>query len=417
MTLQVPTLRTWEVVTVEEIECTLLRIASGQKGSSATIRSIEEQFPAIDVLESLQSIYERLNGDEAKWLTRYILKDYGAIFLPDSWDMEAGILGLPNVAKITLNLFSKPPPVEALLGTRVVKGHLSPRHFHEVASLGSQLKDGGWPRRLLVHSREASPISQPLRFAKGVLTPQIVLPDQASRRAPKAPGPNSPIINTLKLQNTPVTVSHGEGVLPSSTTLVPYNTTIYGSCSQLRPVLGSITSNVSKKSQDMSENAKHGARKPRQLVSFGGTGVCQLSRTSACPLANCILILSPCVAAMAHVSRELLHWHGTLFTRSARSLANPAFPVSCPRTQLRYRKIILINTHNRIKTVDFLREVQNLKLQLKVCKGKRKSNREKIWTKEWLEVYDWRLLEAIGKIDQGKVYNYDVWKRNFIGTI
>lgn len=73
--------------------------------------------------------------------------------------------------------------------------------------------------------------------------------------------------------------------------------------------------------------------------------------------------------------------------------------------------------HNRLQTVEFLREVQNLSLETLATQGKRKRNREEVMVKEWIEVYDWRILEAAAKIDQGKEYDYDVWKRNFIGTV
>jgi len=35
--------------------------------------------------------------------------------------------------------------------------------------------------------------------------------------------------------------------------------------------------------------------------------------------------------------------------------------------------------------------------------------------KEYVEVYDWRLLEIIKKSDKGKKLGYDVWKRCWIG--
>ena len=37
--------------------------------------------------------------------------------------------------------------------------------------------------------------------------------------------------------------------------------------------------------------------------------------------------------------------------------------------------------------------------------------------KESVEFYDWRLLEYISKIEQGKEYEYDTWDRYFMHRI
>lgn len=434
--MKVPSLRTWEIVTVEEIECTLLRIASLQSTSSSAVRSISNHFAPLDIIESLQGIYERLDGRDAKWLTRYIMKDYRAIFLPDSWEMEAGRLGMPNVASITLNMFSKHPPGATMLqGTRIIKAHPWPQNRKPISPSGLQLGENGWPRRTILRSREASPISQPISFAKGVLTPAVAESNTTTGTALPFSCLHGSMANNTLSTSCNCTRNACESVLnnrqspnaeepdavrtTSSQNDLPSSVTIQKPASNQRSVLSPMSSNVSRNRQratahSLSMKVPAHAQK---LLSSAGTGVCQLSKDKSCPFSRCIFIPAPCVAAMSRVSTELLAWHGAMFAKSPKLLICPDFPVFCPKTHMRYRKIILINTHNRVKTVEFLREVQNLKLQVKVPKGKRKRRREHVWTKEWLEVYDWRLLEAVGKIDQGKIYDYDVWKRNFIGTI
>jgi hypothetical protein len=61
-------------------------------------------------------------------------------------------------------------------------------------------------------------------------------------------------------------------------------------------------------------------------------------------------------------------------------------------------KIALVETREKEPTVDFLKRIRRLNL---MRKGK----------KEWVEVYDWRLLEYITKIEQGKEYSYGPWAR------
>ena len=77
---------------------------------------------------------------------------------------------------------------------------------------------------------------------------------------------------------------------------------------------------------------------------------------------------------------------------------------------------MLVDMHNRKETVDFLSNIEDLNLKHRVKKGKR-DGKGRMWTKEYVEVYDWKLVEAIAKIDLGKEFDYDPWQRHFVGPI
>ena len=138
--------------------------------------------------------------------------------------------------------------------------------------------------------------------------------------------------------------------------------------------------------------------------------------SSECPLIRCIVLLSPSLAASPALINELLPWHGLQYITDFKALSNPHLPRICPKTGLRYRKMVLVETHNRRETVDFLGQIEDLNLRHRVKRGKRdvKGN---MWTKEYVEVYDWRILQAIANIDRGRVFDYDPWQRNMINPI
>lgn len=420
-------------------------------------------------------MYECLAGREAKWLSRYILKDYHAVFLPDSWEMESGKLGMPNVASITLNMFRGPPPVAIILeGTQVLKGQCTPKRKQVGPHPSVQLGENKWPRRSKFRSREASPISQPLTFSRGLLRPEKLIVNLHPGSSPARPRDTAPrndyaqidLISDKENSGSPVgssqtrveiqsspnansklVVSSGATLVEkmhsstpeqansdrscslsiivasksmffSSTTLLPTSSAGALASSPTRTALSTISPNVSMTSAPKAISHVSKKLPEQKLLMTGGNGSCHISpRGRSCPLLRCIFILSPCIASSPRLIKELLPWHRCLYTTSLSSLKHPSFPVHCSKTRYRYRKIILINVHNRLQTVEFLREVQNLSLETLATQGKRKRNREEVMVKEWIEVYDWRILEAAAKIDQGKEYDYDVWKRNFIGTV
>jgi len=101
------------------------------------------------------------------------------------------------------------------------------------------------------------------------------------------------------------------------------------------------------------------------------------------------------------MTEELLGGHGCRYITSIRALSHPSLSTRCPQTGKRFRKVALVEPRDKESTCDFLTRIKKLKL---TSKGK----------KETVEVYDWRLLEFISKIEQGKEYEYNFWARSFI---
>ncbi|KAG0646470.1 hypothetical protein D0Z07_7513 [Hyphodiscus hymeniophilus] len=142
-----------------------------------------------------------------------------------------------------------------------------------------------------------------------------------------------------------------------------------------------------------------------------GTGTCRLTTQQQCPLINCLFILSPCISAIPYITENLLTWHGSRVVTSLRALSHPSLPRHCPRTGKRYRKIALVETNRSKPTEEFI--IQISRLNLMRSRGRTKDERKK----EWVEVYDWRILEAIAKIDQGQEKGYNPWRRNWVGAV
>ncbi|KAF4626573.1 hypothetical protein G7Y89_g11585 [Cudoniella acicularis] len=144
---------------------------------------------------------------------------------------------------------------------------------------------------------------------------------------------------------------------------------------------------------------------PSPLVT-AGRGKCRLA-TGTCPLTNYILLLSPLIPKISYIQEKLLPWHGSLYLTSLTFLSHLSLPRHCPLTRKKYRKIVLVETHTNYtkETGDFLKKIESLNL-------KRSGGR-----KQWVEVYDWRLLECMAKIDQGKRLDYCPWKRCFICVV
>ncbi|PYH89345.1 putative ATP-dependent DNA ligase [Aspergillus ellipticus CBS 707.79] len=81
-------------VTVEEIDYALNKIASRCKFSGPRVR---RQRTAVDVDETLSSLYRRLSSRDAKWLTRMILKSYFPVVLPMNLTLKSFHFLLPHL--------------------------------------------------------------------------------------------------------------------------------------------------------------------------------------------------------------------------------------------------------------------------------------------------------------------------------
>ena len=148
------------------------------------------------------------------------------------------------------------------------------------------------------------------------------------------------------------------------------------------------------------------ASQPKSPVPMiiSGTGTCGLT-SHRCPLINCIFILSPCISNSPYILEQLLPWHGCCIVTTLRGLSEPSLPRRCPQTGKKYRKIALVEPNRTEQTVQFLKRIEKLNLR-------RRKGREK----QWVEVYDWRLLECAAKVDKGKELGYNLWRRCWMGA-
>ncbi|RDW88250.1 hypothetical protein BP6252_00282 [Coleophoma cylindrospora] len=317
-------------VTIEEIDQTLLLLASQNDQSSLAVRNLAKVCINEDPLEQLGKIYCRLQAREAKWLTRLILKNYGPIEIPEVLDFGAVHSSLPSMFNTRAEMSVSVDAAVRRERTCIVRGST-----HGKSRIGA--KD-----ILPIPPITASQQS----IARSALTP--LKPQQLNQR------------------NTPATSLE-------------------------------LSTNASPESSPLSS--------PPILHHHRGTGHCTLTH-KICPLANCIFILGPCLSGYPWVTENLLPWHGATFITDYR-LSKTFHQFSRPNviSGKKFRKIALVESNRSEQAVQFMHRIE--KLDLKRNDG----------TKDWVEVYDWRLLECIAKTDKGKNLEYNPWKRCWIGCV
>lgn len=318
-------------VTVEQIDQSLLRIASHHKSSSAQVKSLALEDRNYDAIEILGDIYRRLTSREAKWLTRLILKDYSPAKFPDSLVCQSNHSFLPRCIQVRAQFSSSIPIAHRRDG---------PGSLRLADTLNS------------THSLPAPPASAP--------------EPEASPTRKRACG-GSPL-------RSPST-ERKRARSPAEKSIACENVTSPKNSKLLKP-----------------------------QIFFQGTGKC-LMNEQTCQLISCLFISAPCIASTPWVIDNLLPWHGLSFVTSLRALLDPSLPRRCPQTGRKYRKIALVETNRPEKTAEFLKRIG--RLNLKTSQGK----------KEWIEVYDWRILECMAKVDRGKQLAYDPWQRCWIGAV
>jgi hypothetical protein len=191
---------------------------------------------------------------------------------------------------------------------------------------------------------------------------------------------------------------------PPVTTSVTVSSAVYNNAPRTGPSRSSGTKATDSTSL---EESPPGLKSSGRLTTQGfinGRGKCQLTKKT-CPLASCLFIIAPCIATTPWLIENLLPWHGVSFITSLQALLDPTLPRRCPQTGKKFRKIILVETNRPEKTAQFLKRIGNL--NLRTPQGK----------KQWVEVFDWRILECIAKVDQGKELTYDPWRRCWIGAV
>ncbi|KAF2971809.1 hypothetical protein GQX73_g1694 [Xylaria multiplex] len=157
--------------------------------------------------------------------------------------------------------------------------------------------------------------------------------------------------------------------------------------------------------------------------SKSNSSCCSVARHE-CALASCSILLSPCISSYAWITDDLLKRHGIddplLDPRVWHSIDSPmstyrsASNVECESTpkatsgrRRRMRKICLVESRRKEATEAFLQKIKDADLK--------KRNGER----EWVAVYDWRVLETITeqesqeKTSRGK----DPWRRFYVGIV
>jgi DNA ligase N terminus len=363
-------------VTVEEIDQCLLRIAAFNTSSSLAVQSLASTWKDADQLVLLENLYQRLQGREAKWLTRLILKSYSPIKFPEKLEPGPQHSFLPNCVQLKIQFPSSAPAPMRRDGTKMIAG---------VGSVEAATHPPTPPRTV---SQPASSAPRPVSTANHV-SPTLSF---SNTRLPASLPRPTPALNHIQL--TPPT---------SSSPAAP----VAGPSSQHRPptpsraVLSPISHNILTSSPQKLPKTTRPSPSPSILI--GGIGTCQIA-SHICPLSTCVFLLAPCISSVPYITENLLHSHGCRYFTSIPALAHPSLRQRCSRTGKRFRKIILVESYRTQPTVDFLKRVGRLGL---MKKGK----------KEWVEVYDWRLLESIAKVDRGKALTFDPWDRSWIGAV
>jgi hypothetical protein len=365
-------------VTVEEIDQALLRIAAFNKSSSPAVQSLASTWGRADQTGLLGDLYRRLQGREAKWLTRLILKSYAPIKFPE--DLEPGPQHsfLPNCVQLKIQFRSSAPEPVRRDGTRMIAG------------VGAAVDVVGPPT--------------PLRTAPQP-SPSAPNPVSAVNQAPGIPSMSAPRPTSSVPASTSI-INHTRQTelnsIPSSSAPVAEASSQQRySLTPSRSALGPVSHNIPTPSpQDSPKNVRVSPCTP---VFTGGTGTCQMA-SHVCPLSGCIFLLGPCISKVPWITEDLLRWHGSWYVTSVSALAHPSLQRRCSRTGKKFRKIALVESNRTQPTIDFLKQIGRLNL----------TRKEK---KEWVEVYDWRLLECITKVDQGKKMTFNPWDRCWIGAV
>jgi hypothetical protein len=436
-------------VTVEEIDLTLVSIAAHNPNSCPAVRDLATRVNSHDSIELLGKFYRSLGGKQAKWLTRFILKDYGAVKFPTRLDLSSQNAFLPRCIqmKAEVSIIEELPVLRQ--GTSFIYGTSSigkPLPSNPVAtavvnvtssvqSVANQLVTpsmAATERLRKKYNASRPPVSQlptPLSKSPVIFSERLSRPPKAiqvitpPRTAPKPPSSVAATKLSHQVTSQPRTrepLAIVSTNIVSSQSIGPKSQEQPISLAPTAPAAATVRMTISGSFQisssqppahRVSRTISHSPTKQIVTWKICGSGTCILT-TARCPLVNCIFLLSPCLSHTPYIIENLLSWHGCRITTSLRAFADPSLPRHCPHTGKRYRKIALVEPNRTDQTVAFLKRIEGLNLQRKVRKGG-----EKVKEKQWVEAFDWRLLECIGKIDRGKEPGYNPWRRCWMGAV
>ncbi|KAI1375198.1 hypothetical protein F4677DRAFT_423513 [Hypoxylon crocopeplum] len=149
---------------------------------------------------------------------------------------------------------------------------------------------------------------------------------------------------------------------------------------------------------------------PKQLPALK----CCSPAGNKCAFTNCSILLAPCIAQYAWITENLLRDHGIddflidprswSQTPTNRSSMCEQDDSSRKTKRLRVRKICLVESRRRDATMAFIGKIE--------AAGLKKRNGER----EWVAVYDWRILDEISDLESGKKSReMDPWRKHYVG--
>ncbi|OTA94832.1 hypothetical protein M434DRAFT_10355 [Hypoxylon sp. CO27-5] len=130
-----------------------------------------------------------------------------------------------------------------------------------------------------------------------------------------------------------------------------------------------------------------------------------------CALSNCSILLTPCIAQYAWITENLLRDHGIddflvdpkSWTQSSNYKDSTLKwdPSSRKMKKVRIRKICLVESRRQDATLSFYGKIE--------AAAVKKKNGDR----EWVGVYDWRILEDISDIESGRAKpgDMDPWRK------
>ncbi|KAI9651096.1 hypothetical protein NHQ30_001133 [Ciborinia camelliae] len=365
----------YKKVTVEEIDDTLVIIAAQNKGSSYSVRSLAQPGDKC-LMERLEGIYSRLQGSQAKWLTRIIYKDFG-FKVPEDIIVSAFYTSFPRILKVTAKFDWKDLiPIRRDGETGIIMGRAPPKTSEDTASSSKGKSISG------------SSVVQPEKSL------QLVSP----------PATRPSLLSESKASSLNVTKRPTQQLLPNNSNRVESPKQSSARHRQKSPQKS--PQKAPRKSPHKSPQKSPSPRPPTTNI-FTGTGKCQ--QTPSCLFTNTIFILAPCISSFPFLTDHLLPSHGATYITSLQPLTRKLLPKRCPITGTRVRKIAVVESGRRDQMIAFLRRIENLHLTR--ANGKH----------DWIEVVDWRLLEKIrgveggGEVGDGVVGG--VWRRYRVGVV
>ncbi|KAI1501092.1 hypothetical protein F5X99DRAFT_428676 [Biscogniauxia marginata] len=178
--------------------------------------------------------------------------------------------------------------------------------------------------------------------------------------------------------------------------------------------------NNARSEQDTLRQEKPPTASTRHAVQSSNVnpGACPVAGLK-CAFAGYSLLLSPCISTYAWVTDNLLRghgigeflvdpaaWHrdgGEAETGGQAARHNGIAPGRRQR-RTRARKICLVESRRREATEAFLQEVE------------RAGPRTRDGAREWVAVYDWRLLESVAEEESGRTTALSPWRRWYVGV-